>query len=153
MPVILPPGLLRLVTKLSLHRVGAHAEHDRNRAGRGLGSKRSRGGNRDDHGNLAADEVDCQPRKAVVLVLRSAIFDRHVLSLDIADFRETAPDGVHAASISFGRSWGKESDHRHRRLLRVRRERPCRRAGDGLLDIVGAVADPQSDASKFEGNA
>jgi hypothetical protein len=31
-------------------------------------------------------------------------------------------------AIRFNRAPVKETDHRHRRLLRVRRERPCRRA-------------------------
>ena len=81
--------------------------------------------NDDDYGNLARDEVGCQRRKAIVLVLRATIFDRHVLSLNIADFRETPPDGVHAVSVSFGRSRRKEPDHGHHWLLRARNERPC----------------------------
>src|SRR6185436_4957297 len=82
--------------------------------------------NHDDRSNPAVNEVSGQLRKAIVLVLRPAIFDRCVLSLNIADLRKTLPDGVHAARISFERSWGKESDHRHRRLLRTHRERPSR---------------------------
>jgi PAS domain S-box-containing protein len=87
-----------------LHRVTASGEHDRNRTGRRLGSERWWGANRDDHGNPAADKIDCQCRKAIVLVLRPAIFDRQILSLNIADFRETPPDCVRATSISFGQS-------------------------------------------------
>src|SRR5215472_11106139 len=52
------------------------------------------------------------------------------MSLNIADFREIPPDRAHAAGIVFGRSWGKESDHRHRRLLGARRQRPRRGAAD-----------------------
>src|SRR5258705_5911748 len=59
-----------------------------------------------------------------MLVLRPTIFDRHVWSLNIADFRETAPDGVHTANISFARSYRKESYHGHHGLLRTHRERP-----------------------------
>jgi hypothetical protein len=62
---------------------------------------------------LAVDEIACQRRKLIVLVLRPAIFDRHVLSLNIADLSETSPDTFHALGISFERSYGKESDHRH----------------------------------------
>jgi hypothetical protein len=83
------------------------------------------------------------------LVLRPAIFDHYVLSINITDFRETPPDGVHAASISFARAWGKESDHRDRGLLCAPHDRPCyRRAANELdklapLDISGHAALPQ----------
>src|SRR5437868_15126713 len=82
------------------HRVSARGKYDRNCVGRRLGSKRSLSTNHDDYGNLAADEIDRQRRKAIVLVLRAAIFDRHVVSLNIADFREASPDGVHAAGVT-----------------------------------------------------
>src|SRR5262249_9175220 len=111
-----------------LHWITAHGEHDRNRVGGRLGSKRWCDTNHDDHANLAADEIDCERRKVPVLVLRPAIFNRHVLPLNIADFRETPPNGLQAVGSTFKRSWGKESDHRHRRLLRLRPERPRRRS-------------------------
>src|SRR5262249_2471043 len=119
-----------------LHRVTAHGEHNRNRVGGRLGGKRWCDTNHDDHANLAADEIDCERRKVPLLVLRPAIFNRHVLPLNIADFREPPPNGIHAVGISFGRSWGKESDHRHRRLLRARRERPRRRAAQQRYELA-----------------
>jgi hypothetical protein len=64
-----------------------------------------------------------------VLVLRPAIFNRQVLPLDIVDFREALPKGIHAVGISFERSWRKESDHRHLRPLRARYEWPRSRPG------------------------
>ena len=39
-----------------------------------------------------------------MLVLRPTIFDRHALSFDITDLRETTPDGIHTAGICFARS-------------------------------------------------
>src|SRR5262249_12573025 len=100
--------------------------------------------NHDDHGDLAANEVDCQRRKTIELVLRPAIFDRHVLSLNVADFRETPPDGVYAVSISFRRSWGEESDHRHRGLRRARRNRPRGRHAADQRDEVAPLHCPSS---------
>ena len=41
---------------------------------------------RDDHGHLAADQIGRQRRQSIVLTLRPAVFDRHVLALDIAGF-------------------------------------------------------------------
>ena len=63
-------------------------------------------------------------RKVPALVLRSAIFNRQVLPLNVADFRETPPNGIHAVGVRFGRSPGK-GIYRHRRLLRL--EAPTRR--------------------------
>src|SRR5271169_2520504 len=39
-----------------------------------------------DHGYAAADEIGRQRRQPIELVLRPAVFDRHVLTLDIAGF-------------------------------------------------------------------
>src|SRR5262245_21536988 len=83
-----------------LHWVSTYGEHDRKRIGRRLGSKRSWSTNHYDHRDLAINEVNCQRWKAIELVLRPAIFDRYVLSLNITDFREAPPDGVYAAGIS-----------------------------------------------------
>jgi hypothetical protein len=69
---------------------------------------------------LAANEIDRQCQKVIVLALRPAIFDRYVLSLNVADFLEAPLNGTQTESIGFWRPWGKESDHRHRRLLRSR---------------------------------
>src|SRR5262249_32293508 len=127
-PVVLPTGSIEAGNYVKLHWVTAHGKHDRNRGGGRLGGKRWCGTNHDDHVNLAACEINCERRTVRVWELCPAIFNRHVLPLNIADFHETSPNAIQAVGISFGGSWGKESDHRHSGLLRVRRERPRSRA-------------------------
>ena len=66
-------------------------------------------------------------RQSIVLALRPAIFDRHVPALDIAGFAQALAERGEPGSVCFGRRAVQEPDHRHRRLLRARRERPRRR--------------------------
>jgi hypothetical protein len=74
--------------------------------------------------------IDRQCQKVIVLASRPAIFDLYVLSLNVADFLEAPLNGTQTERISFGRSWGKKSDHRHCRPLRTCHDRPSRRAAE-----------------------
>jgi hypothetical protein len=57
------------------------------------------------------------------------VLDRDVLALDDAGFAE--PFAERSDTARLGRAVADESDDRHRRLLRARRERPrCRRAAE-----------------------
>jgi hypothetical protein len=56
---------------------------------------------------------------------RPTIFDRHILALDVARFIQALPEGDHPRfGFGFRQSGSDHADHRHRRLLRPRRERP-----------------------------
>src|SRR5260370_42673571 len=62
---------------------------------------------------------------------RAAIFESHILTLDVARFFQALPEGDHSRSrFGFRQSGANNADHRHRRLLRARREWPrgCRSA-------------------------
>jgi hypothetical protein len=61
------------------------------------------------------------------MALRPAVFDRHALALDEASFLETLAERSHVIQSFLRRLDVHEADHRHRRLLRARRERPRRR--------------------------
>jgi hypothetical protein len=59
---------------------------------------------------------------------RRAVFDRHVLAWDEADFAEALLDGRELSGVDTA----EQTDHGHRRLLRARREWPsCRTAKRG----------------------
>jgi len=60
----------------------------------------------------------------IKVVLRRAELNRHILTLDISGVLETGMKGCDllAACLYTGNH---ESDHRHRRLLCMRRKRPC----------------------------
>ena len=80
--------------------------------------------------HLTAHQVGCEPRKALVLTLRPAVFDRQVLALEKASFLQAMLEFAHSIAQPFGRRAMEKPDDRHRRLLRACRDRPrgCRAA-------------------------
>jgi hypothetical protein len=82
---------------------------------------------REDEGNRTADEFSRHGREALVLALRPAKLDRDVPALCKASFVQAA---AKRGEQSCGRPFGQRaeiSDHRHRRLLCARSERPSQR--------------------------
>src|SRR5262249_5065482 len=66
----------------------------------------------------------------VVLTIRITIYDLDVLALDIADFFYPTVKGCRHVRRPTLRTGLEEPNHRHRRLLPMRRERPSRRAAE-----------------------
>ena len=125
MPVALPPGRARLATRPSWTGSSATAEDDRNGCGRSFGRKSSRRvGGRRDHGHLSAHQIGQQCRQAIILALQPAILDRQVLAFDVADFVEAFAERGRTGRGAIGRPAVDKCNHRHRRLLRARGERP-----------------------------
>jgi hypothetical protein len=79
-----------------------------------------------------------------------AVVDRHVLALDIARLFEALAKGTQALGNRLGRSDFEKSDHRHRRLLRARRERPRRRATDERDEFAPLHSITSSARSRME---
>src|SRR5262249_58878888 len=111
---------------------GPYRKGVRDHRRRGLG--REHGGSppaREDHAHLPADQIGRQCRQSVVVTFRPAVFDRHILAFDIARFLQTLVERRDLLAQRSGRCGIEEAGHRHRRLLRTRRERPSdRRAAD-----------------------
>ena len=84
-PVRLPPGRARLATSPSLDRVFADNEDDWDRLGCRLGRERAARGRRESR-LPSADQFDRQRWQPVELTLGPAVFNRHVLALDITGF-------------------------------------------------------------------
>src|SRR5262245_11516602 len=100
---------------------------DRDRRGCRFGRERRSGTSaRDDYVDPSTNEVGRQGRQPVELALRPAVFDRHVLPLDIAGILEALAKC--AQPVRVRRCGLEKPDHRHRRLLRARRDWPrgCR---------------------------
>src|SRR6516162_1194805 len=75
------------------------------------------------------------------------IFQAHVLAVDVTDLAyPIAKCGPIARSV-FGRRSIHDRNHRHRRLLRPRRERPCRRSAE-QRDELAPVHSITSSASE-----
>jgi len=133
-------------------------EDDRNRRCCSFGRERSlQGAGRGNDGDLSVDEIGHECRQAIVLTLQPVVLDRHVLAFDDAGFVEAIAESDHVARGGFGRTAAKESDHRQRRLLRIRAERPRnRRAADNGNELPSADVDchvtpPQWDHDRCEG--
>src|SRR6516164_986356 len=111
-----------------LHRVCANSEYNGNGRGGSLGRK---GGgrciNRGDYVHSLATEFSRQSRQSFVAVVGPAVFDYQVFALDIADLAKPFTKSEHQARVGLCRGGMKKSNHRSRRLLRARRERPRRR--------------------------
>src|SRR6516162_8676263 len=73
---------------------------------------------------MTAYEVCRQCGKPIVMTFRPAIFDRDILAFDGAGFLQALVECRYEMCIRTGRSAVEIADHRHRRLLRARRERP-----------------------------
>src|SRR5215472_11430925 len=101
---------------------------------------------RSDHRHLTAYQIGCEVGQYVVLVLRPAILDHNILALDVAGFTKALPECGQIACTIRKRRAAEESDHRHCRLLRPRRERPRRRAAE-QADELAALHSITSSAS------
>jgi hypothetical protein len=115
--------------KSKLHRIARCREDNRNRSGRRLCRDRRRA-IRDDRGHLAANQIGRHCGQSIVLTLGPAVFDEHVLAFSVAGFAQALAEGGGHIHIFPGRSPIEEPDHGHRRLLRVRRQRPRRCAAE-----------------------
>jgi hypothetical protein len=75
------------------------------------------------------DQIAQQCWQAIALTLQPVELDLHVLAFDVASFVEAFAKRGHIARVGLGRPVSDKPNHRHRRLLRARRERPRRRIG------------------------
>src|SRR5262249_55002687 len=79
----------------------------------------------DEHGHLTTGQIGYQCRQTIVLPLRPAVHDRHVLALDEARVLQAPMKSTQLVRPSDRRCPMEKSNDRHRRLLRARRERPA----------------------------
>jgi hypothetical protein len=119
-----------------LDRVYANAEDDWNRRGRCLRRKCRGSTHRDNDSHLTAYEIAYQHGQLIVVALGPAILDDHVAALDIAGFAQSFTDCRHHVSARPWRTTVEKPDHRHRLLLRARRERPRGRGTEQRDEIA-----------------
>jgi hypothetical protein len=137
--VALPPGRLRLATRPSATG-SAPTENDRNGRSRRFRHSGRRGASgRRDQRHLLADQIDGHGRQLLVFVGGPAIFDGDILAFDEARVGKSLAKGGEPFGVLVARARVQESDHRHRRLLRERRERPSR---DRTADKADKFAPP-----------
>src|SRR6516225_4085403 len=109
--------------------IAAADEHDR--YGRGGSHCRARGDIlAKNHGHLPANQIGRKCWEPIELILRPAEFDSDVMAVDEPRFLQAIAECRYSVNCVGSSCCLKESDHRHRCLLRTRRERPRRRAAD-----------------------
>jgi hypothetical protein len=100
---------------------------------------------RGDRGHATAYEIGHDRRQAIVLTCQPVVLNDYVLALDVTGFVEALAERRRKARTALGRPSVDEPDHRYRRLLRLRRERPRRSAakeGDKLTTLQSMEMHP-----------
>src|SRR5262249_26596100 len=108
----------------------ATGENDRDGCRGRLRCERSRGTTSTNHCDLSAHEFARERRQSIHSTFCPAVFNADIAVLDIAGLNEALPERRNGIFECSGRSAVEEPDHRHRRLLRARRERPDRRTAE-----------------------
>src|SRR5262249_15997185 len=92
---------------------------------------------RGDHSHMTADEIIDECGQSIVLAIGPAVLDRRILALDIAGFAQAPTESGYPGGECYIRSAVEETNQRHRRLLRPRRERPrSRRAAEERNELA-----------------
>src|SRR5262249_56096437 len=125
-------------------RVSTEAKRDRDRRRRGFSCKRGRIAQGSDSCNATADEVTHERRQAIVLAAEPMVLNDSVLAFNVAGFTEAFRKRCRMASGAVERSTADKADHRHRRLLRARRERPRRCAAEQRYELAALHSIPSS---------
>src|SRR5262249_33057386 len=84
----------------------------------------------DNHGHLPLQKLGDQSRQLVVLAAGPSIFNGHILTLDETDFLQPLAERGHIGHWCAGCITRPDEADEWDGLLRVHRERPCRRAAE-----------------------
>ena len=124
-PVTLPSGRFRLVTRPVCTGSAPDVKTMGIVAVAALAARTARApAARNQHRHLTANQIGRQLRQPVVLAGRPTVFDRHILTRNKAGFVEALAECDGLVGIAVERPGVEESDHRLRRLLRGRSDRP-----------------------------
>ena len=104
-----------------------------------FGCHRRRRWRRNDNGDLMTNQIGCQSGQTIQSILRPAVFNGQVAALEVAGFGQTAMKR-RDIPCRFERPGVEKPNHRHRPLLRPRRERPCRCAADLCNEIAPPIS-------------
>ena len=110
------------------------------------GAAQTVGGAGEQHRHLPLDQFGRQRRQLIEPPVSPAKFDRDVLALDKTAFAERSGETPPQVPHGGWRTAAEETDHRHRRLLRARRERPRRRRAAEQRDELAPLHSITSSA-------
>jgi hypothetical protein len=94
--------------------------------------------NNDRH--LSTHEIGGERGQAIVLSVSPAIVQGDVSTLEESGIIQALPDHRNERRVDGGRTGAENADHRHRWLLRVRRERPRSRAAEQRDELAAPDA-------------
>jgi hypothetical protein len=101
-------------------------------------------------GDLTADKIRGHGGNAIVPPLHPVVLERDIPVFNEACFAQAFAECGQITRCGIGRSAVDESDHRHRRLLRPRRQRPRRRTaeqGDELALIHSITSSARASSA------
>src|SRR5262249_8356631 len=133
-PVTLPPGRFKLATRPNL--IGSSAVVNTIGIVEVAALVASAAGVLVAAMTLAANQIGRQRGQSVILAFCPAILDRGVLPFDVASFLQPLAKRADERRKSPCRCTVEETDHRHRRLLRARREWPRRGAAQKRDEVA-----------------
>jgi hypothetical protein len=79
--------------EVELHRIAGGSEDNGNRSGRRLCGKRRRSASRGNHSHLTMNQIGHHRRQPITSALRPAVFDRHVLAINVTGFAQPFEKG------------------------------------------------------------
>ena len=133
---------IKAANETLLDRVAAGQKNDWDSRGRRLcGQDSSAASCRVNNCHFAGHQIACQHWQPSVLVIGEPVFDRDVAPFDVTRFGQTSAECLREVRPVVACERAQEPDHRHRRLLRARCERPKnrrrhRRAADKPDDLA-----------------
>src|SRR5262249_52937477 len=86
--------------------------------------------------DLAANQLGSQRRQPLIVVFRPAVFDRQVVTLDVAGFAQSLTERGSKRPPGGLRARAEEANHRHRLLLRAGGQRPGRSTAEQRYEIA-----------------
>ena len=84
-------------------------------------------------------QIGCHRRQPITSAIRPTVFDHDVAAIDVTGLAQPFEKGRQLWRVVLGRSDVEKPDHRHRRLLRTRRKRPCCRSTAEKVDELAPL--------------
>ena len=117
--------------KTDFHGIGTNDEDNRDRGGRRLGRERGCSANRcNDDIHAPANQFGRQRRQALVVTVGPAILNRDIPTFDVSGFAQPLAECGDKMRKGCSRCAVEKANDRHRQLLRLRPQRPRRRAAE-----------------------
>ena len=96
--------------------------------------------------DFQSNELGCELGEAFAASLRPAIFDREIAAVDPTEIAHSLHEGGGPLALRRRAARSEQSDGRHLRLLRARRERPRRHAAEQRDELATATHSITSSA-------